>query len=163
MAKVLMVDYEKCTGCRVCELVCSVKHENVSNPYRARVKVVKWEWEGRYVPMACQQCIDAPCMAVCPAKAISRDESLNRVVVDDDACIGCRICVAACPFGAMKFDAPTKRVIKCDFCDGEPQCARFCEPQAIKYVEAADVNGTKQMAAAEKYINAMKVAAELSE
>ena len=156
MAKVLMVDYEKCTGCRMCELVCSVKHEGVSNPARSRVKIVKWEWEGRYIPMACQQCQSAPCMAVCPVKAISRDEELNRVVVDYDMCIGCRMCVAACPFGAMSFDTLASKVIKCDLCDGDPQCVRFCDTKAIQYVDASKINIEKQRAAAEKFLGIMQ-------
>lgn len=163
MGKVLMIDYEKCTGCRLCELVCSVKHEGVSNPAKSRVKVVKWEWEGRYVPMSCQQCITAPCLAVCPVKAISRDEALNRVQVDYDVCIGCRMCVAVCPFGAMGFNAQEKKVSKCDLCDGEPQCARFCDVGAIKYVDAAEVSGLKQYTAAEKFNSVVqKVTAALA-
>jgi carbon-monoxide dehydrogenase iron sulfur subunit len=162
MAKALMIDYEKCTGCRLCELVCSVKHEGVSNPARSRVKVVKWEWEGLYIPMSCQQCIDAPCQAVCPVKAISRDESLNRVVIDNDVCIGCRMCVAVCPFGAMGFDNQTRKVIKCDFCDGDPQCVRFCEPGAIRYVDVSEVSSVKQVAAAEKLTAAQKIAATIT-
>ena len=55
MAKALYIDYEKCTGCRLCELVCAVKHYGISNPARARIKVMKWEQEGVYVPMSCQQ------------------------------------------------------------------------------------------------------------
>ena len=51
MTRVLAVDYEKCTGCRLCELVCSVRHEGVSNPARSRIRIVKWEWEGIYVPV----------------------------------------------------------------------------------------------------------------
>ena len=73
MGKVLMLDMEKCTGCRTCELVCSVKHEGAANPSKSRIKIVKWEWEGRYVPMSCQQCVDAPCGQVCPVAAITRD------------------------------------------------------------------------------------------
>lgn len=161
MGKVLKLDYEKCTGCRTCELVCSVKHEGAANPSKSRIKIVKWEWEGRYVPMSCQQCIDAPCLAVCPVSAISRDESLNRVHVNYDVCIGCRMCVAACPFGAMGFNPDARKVFKCDFCDGEPQCARFCEPLAVQYVEAALVAGEKQVAAAEKLTSAAQKAASL--
>lgn len=163
MAKVLMLDYEKCTGCRLCELVCSVKHEGVSNPARSRIKIVKWEWEGRYVPMSCQQCESAPCQAVCPVKAISRNEEMGRVEVDYDICIGCRMCIAVCPFGAMCFDPLAKKVIKCDFCDGDPQCARFCEPKAVQYVDATEVSRVKQLAAAEKFTGIMrKVAAAIA-
>jgi carbon-monoxide dehydrogenase iron sulfur subunit len=156
LGKVLLLDYEKCTGCRTCELVCSVQHEGAANPSKSRIKVVKWEWEGRYVPMSCQQCIDAPCLAVCPVKAISRDEQLNRVQVNYDACIGCRMCVAACPFGAMSFNIDLKKVFKCDFCDGEPQCARFCETKAVEYVEATAQSIAKQRTAAEKLTAAVQ-------
>jgi len=156
-----MLDYEKCTGCRTCELVCSVKHEGAANPSKSRIKIVKWEWEGRYVPMSCQQCVDAPCLAVCPVKAISRDEQLNRVQVNYDACIGCRMCVAACAFGAMSFNTDLKKVFKCDFCDGEPQCSRFCEVKAVEYVEATAQSMAKQLAAAEKLTSAVQKGAAL--
>ena len=45
MAKTISVDPSKCTGCRLCELVCSVKNEGIANPYLARIHVVKWEFE----------------------------------------------------------------------------------------------------------------------
>lgn len=161
MAKVLMIDHEKCTGCRLCELVCSVMHEGVSNPMRSRIKVVKWESEGLYIPMSCQQCEDAPCMSVCPVKAISRDESLDRVVVDYDICIGCRACVAVCPFGAMGFDVNDRKVFKCDLCDGDPQCVRFCEEKAVDYVEADRVSVSKKRKAAQRLSAAQKEAVVL--
>ena len=108
--KALMINDEKCTGCRLCELVCSVMHDGISNPSRSRIKVIKWEAEGLYIPMSCQQCQDAPCMNVCPVKAISRDEDLARVIVDYDVCIGCRACVSACAFGAMSFNVIDKNI-----------------------------------------------------
>ncbi len=159
MAKVLVIDYEKCTGCRLCEQVCSVKHEGVVNPARSRIKVIKWESEGRYVPMSCQQCESAPCQAICPVKAISRDESLNRLMIDYDTCIGCRMCVAICPFGAMTFDALAQKVIKCDYCDGDPLCASFCDVKAIRYADASVQAIDKQVAVADKFTGILQKAA----
>ena len=159
--RALVVNYEKCTGCRLCELVCSVMHEGVSNPSRSRIRVIKWEAEGLYIPMSCQQCEDAPCMNVCPVKAISRDEELGRVMIDYDVCIGCRACVSACPFGAMSFDAIGRKVFKCDLCDGEPQCVRFCDEKAVDYVMVDDVSTLKKRDAAYRLSVAEKEAAVL--
>ena len=144
MGKVLQVNFEKCTGCRLCEIVCSVFHDGVSNPARSRIKVIKWESEGLYIPMSCQQCQDAPCMIICPVKAISRDEKLSRVMVNQDKCIGCRSCVTVCPFGAMNFNVIDRKVFKCDFCDGDPQCVRFCDMKAVDYMEADRVSISKK-------------------
>ena len=144
MQKILLVDSEKCTGCRACEMVCSVKHEGVSNPTRSRIHVIKWEAEGLALPMICQQCESPPCMAVCPKDAISHDEELGRVTVDYDLCIGCKMCITACPFGGMGIDIVTRQVIKCDLCDGDPTCVRFCDPGALQYVPAASVNLIKK-------------------
>ena len=161
MAKVLKIDYQKCTGCRLCELICAVVHDGISNPARSRIKVMKWESEGLYIPMSCQQCEDAPCMIACPVKAISRDEALNRVMVDYDICIGCRTCVSVCPFGAMSFNVIDKKVIKCDLCDGDPQCVRFCDIKAIEYVEADRVSISRKRDAAERLSAAQKESAAL--
>ena len=161
MAKALYIDYQKCTGCRLCELVCAVFHDGISNPARSRIKVMKWEAEGLYIPMSCQQCQDAPCMNVCPVKAISRDEELGRVFVDYDVCIGCRSCVAVCPFGAMSFNITEKQVFKCDLCDGDPQCVKFCEEKAVDFLEVDDVSIFKKRDAATRVSVAGKEAAAL--
>jgi len=154
MAKALFIDYQKCTGCRTCELVCAVRHDGFSNPARSRIRVMKWEAEGLYIPMSCQQCQDAPCMNVCPVKAIARDEQLGRVSLDYDACIGCRSCVGVCPFGAMSFNSIDKQVFKCDLCDGDPQCVRFCDVKAVNLLEEEDVSILKKRVAAEKLSHA---------
>jgi len=161
MAKTLYIDYQKCTGCRLCELVCAVFHDGISNPARSRIKVMKWEAEGLYIPMSCQQCQDAPCMNVCPVKAISRDEELGRLFIDYDVCIGCRSCVAVCPFGAMNFNIKDKQVFKCDLCDGDPQCVRFCEEKAIDFLEVDDVSIYKKRDAATRISVAGKEAVVL--
>jgi len=152
----LLIDQEKCTGCRTCEAVCSAKHEGASNPARSRIHVVKWEWDGFMMPLSCQQCQDAPCVAACPVKALSRDEEFGRVVNNYDRCIGCRLCVTVCPFGGMGYDSIGKRVIKCDFCDGDPACARFCSTQAIRFLDASRANLEKKRAVTESLPERMK-------
>jgi carbon-monoxide dehydrogenase iron sulfur subunit len=102
-------------------------------------------------------------MNVCPVKAISRDEELGRVFVDYDVCIGCRSCVGVCPFGAMSFNTIDRKVFKCDLCDGDPQCVRFCEVKAVDFVDADEVSILKKRGAAEKLSFAGKEAAALVE
>jgi len=155
MQKVILIDQDKCTGCRLCEMVCSVKHEGVSNPSRARISIIKWFMEGFFMPMLCQQCMEAPCVSVCPKDALSRDDELGTVKLDYDLCIGCKMCVTACPFGGMGIDTVTNKVIKCDLCDGDPQCVRFCFPGALQYVEANAVNLRKKREAATKLADLM--------
>ncbi len=158
MAKALQINHEKCTGCRLCELVCAVGHDGISNPIRSRIRVMKWEQEGVYIPMACQQCKDAPCLHGCPVGAISRDDDKALVAVDPEVCIGCRTCVSVCPFGGMSYNHIDNKVIKCDLCDGDPQCVRFCDVKAVEFVEAADVSIDKKRVAAERLYTADKKA-----
>jgi carbon-monoxide dehydrogenase iron sulfur subunit len=154
--KVLVIDHEKCTGCRECELACSVFHTGASNPSRSRIKVIKWEWEGLYLPMTCQNCEKPFCVEVCPTKACHVDPGMNRVIIDSNLCIGCKTCILACPFGAPLFDSVERVTVKCDYCDGDPQCVRFCEVDAIKYVDASQTSKDKQFNAAERLINALR-------
>ncbi|HUW08669.1 MAG TPA: 4Fe-4S dicluster domain-containing protein [Anaerolineae bacterium] len=149
MTKLLMVDYEKCVGCRTCEIACSMGHEGAINPARSRIGVVKWEMPGKGIPMTCAHCEQAPCQAICPVGAISRCDS-SGVTIDYDLCIGCRMCAAVCPFGAINFDSIGKRVSKCDLCDGDPLCAKFCAYGALQYVEASRQTLTKQRQAADR-------------
>jgi Fe-S-cluster-containing hydrogenase component 2 len=100
-------------------------------------------------------------MIICPVKAISRDEKYSRVMVDQTKCIGCRSCVAVCPFGAMNFNILDRKVFKCDLCDGDPQCVRFCDMKAVDFMEADRVSISKKRAAAEKISAAQKQAVAL--
>lgn len=156
MNKILVIDHEKCTGCRLCEMVCSVKHTDVNNPTRSRIHIIKWPGEGFNLPMLCQQCQDAPCIAVCPKEALTHDLALERVTLNYDLCIGCRMCVIACPFGGMGIDTVTRQVIKCDLCDGDPTCVSVCEPGALQFVPASSVTMIKKREAGRNFSEVMR-------
>jgi Fe-S-cluster-containing hydrogenase component 2 len=131
-------------------MACSVEHTGVNSPSRSRIHVIKWPLEGFELPMLCQQCEEAPCIAVCPKDALSRDATMGRVTLDYDLCIGCKMCVTACPFGGMGIDAVARQVIKCDLCDGNPACVRFCDPGALEFVPATSVHLRKKRNAGRK-------------
>ena len=146
--RTLVADYEKCTGCRNCEMACSVFHVGACNPIKSAVCIVKWESEGLEVPIVCQQCEDPACADICPVQAISRDADTGAMVVDDGLCVGCQMCIVACPFGAITLDKDRRRVIKCDLCGGvEPWCVRFCEPGALTYKLPSAISLDKKRAA----------------
>ena len=156
MARIMVVDQERCTGCRLCEMVCSVRKEGMSDPARARIHVIKWEMEGFCLPMFCQHCEEPLCAAVCPVNAIQRDEALGRVMVDPALCVGCRACLSVCPLGGIGFDGKERKVLRCDLCDGDPMCVKYCETRAIRYEESSHVQIRKKRASAEKYYRAYK-------
>ncbi|RLF98060.1 MAG: hypothetical protein DRN49_06520, partial [Thaumarchaeota archaeon] len=85
---ILLVDVDKCTGCRLCELICSIQHYRVFNPRRSRITVIRDDEKGVFIPITCFQCEDPPCMKICPVHAIYRDKN-GAVRIDYERCIGC--------------------------------------------------------------------------
>ena len=154
---VLTVDVEKCDGCRQCEMICSLVHtDGLISPAKARVNVMKKETMGVDIPMVCRHCEEPPCADVCPMNAIIRDEETGAVLIVEDKCIGCRECILACPFGAIKFDIERSKPIKCDLCidrvkAGElPACVEWCQWGKIRYERADLMEREKRQKAMEK-------------
>lgn len=121
----------QCTGCRMCELVCSFTHYKIFNPSLSRIKVVTQESELIDFPIICRQCQDPTCKEVCPTQAISRDNHLGVNRINNELCIGCGECVSACPFGAIYLPAGEKVPISCDLCGGDPQCVTYCPREVL--------------------------------
>jgi len=136
MQKSLNINPEKCTGCVQCELACSYDNEGVFNPSKSRIKVFKFHDEGRFVPYTCTQCSDAWCQQACPVDAITVDVATGAKIVNDSTCVGCKVCTIACPFGTVNYNADSGKVIKCDLCGGDPECAKACPTDAITFVDS---------------------------
>ncbi|MBN1786484.1 MAG: 4Fe-4S dicluster domain-containing protein [Candidatus Methanofastidiosa archaeon] len=136
MDRLIVVDVEKCTGCRLCELMCSLHHEGSVRPSYSRIHAISWDEEGVSVPVLCSQCDDAPCVAACRYEALWRDPSTGAIVAMEDRCIGCKMCIVACPYGCMGYDKSRHKVFKCDLCGGEPECCRICPTDALRFIRS---------------------------
>jgi len=122
----------QCTGCRICELVCSFSHYTIFNPSLSRIKVTTEESALIDFPSTCRHCAEPTCMSVCPTEAISRkSEGVNRI--NKERCVGCGECVSACPYGAINIPMGEKVPISCDLCGGEPQCVEYCPRGVLAY------------------------------
>lgn len=155
----LMVDYEKCTGCRICETACSIRHGFESNPEKSMIRVVNLEGEADVVsiPIKCMFCEDAPCETICPVGAISTNQITGARQVDKERCIGCSACVYACPFGAVIIDRTHATAVICDLCDGDPLCARLCPFQAIQYIRSDEISIKLKRNRANKLLDYLKL------
>ncbi len=122
----------QCSGCKLCELVCSFTHYKIFNPSLSRIRVTTRESELIDFPITCKQCTDPPCHHVCPTKAISRN-NLGVNQIDRELCIGCGECVSACPFGAINIPDGEEIPISCDLCGGDPQCVYYCPREVLIY------------------------------
>jgi len=133
MAKKLTVIPELCSGCRICELVCAIKHFGVNNPRKSAIRVlITYPHPVVRMPVVCSQCKAAPCVEVCPTDALARRNGV--VELDGEKCLSCLKCVEACPFGAIYAHEDCDTPIKCDLCGGEPECVKHCPKGALRMI-----------------------------
>jgi Fe-S-cluster-containing dehydrogenase component len=126
---------EKCVGCEMCSLVCSLKHHNVTGLQMSRIKISR-NYPSLEDPLFeatyCRQCKNARCIQVCPTGALSRRDT-GDVVFDAQKCTKCGECITACPFNAIWADEKSGKIFKCDLCDGQPWCVDWCPHDALIY------------------------------
>lgn len=133
MKRVITKSPELCSGCRYCEVACSLQHLHAVNPKKARVKLVEIDDQAVTYPLICRQCEKPACRDICKPKAFYTDPSTGVLKIDPEKCIGCGYCVEACPFGSIHWDEAANLPLKCDLCDGDPKCVKYCAPQVLNY------------------------------
>ncbi len=130
---------DDCTGCRLCQVACSVAKEDKIQPSIARVTVYQF-YPGVEFPVLCYQCgDDAKCVEACPVEALSVDPSkkLNTIAIDTSRCLrtakggDCTLCQDECPGTAVTYHPTTKAPLICDLCGGDPACVKSCPSSTI--------------------------------
>ncbi len=168
-----LVDLTRCVGCRKCEQACSevnklpepaIRFDDLTvldakrRPDQDTFTVINRYYSGRldardkpvptYVKVQCMHCQDPACVSACITGALTKKPN-GAVHYDVSKCIGCRYCMAACPFEIPAYeyhDPITPRVRKCTFCyeriekeGGKPGCASICPVEAITFGRRSDL------------------------
>ncbi len=175
----LLFDSTLCIGCKACVAACkeanglppeftkpddvwdtpldiSGKTKNIIKVYRHGSGLNKdAEVDGyAFMKHSCLHCVDPSCVSACPVSAMKKDPVDGIVSYDENACIGCRYCVVACPFSVPKFeyDKALPKIVKCELCrhlkPGDafqyPACAQVCPTGATLYGPVAELKAEAQ-------------------
>jgi Fe-S-cluster-containing dehydrogenase component/formate-dependent nitrite reductase membrane component NrfD len=135
-----VIDQNRCIGCHACTVACKEEHNVPVGVFRTWVKYIEKgafpDVSRHFGVMRCNHCEAAPCVEICPTKALFRRDN-GIVDFDNSRCIGCKSCMQACPYDALYIDPNTHTAAKCNFCahrvenNLEPACVIVCPTQAI--------------------------------
>ncbi|HVB37050.1 MAG TPA: 4Fe-4S dicluster domain-containing protein [Vicinamibacterales bacterium] len=135
-----MIDQDKCIGCHACTTACKSENQvplSVTRTYVKYVDVGRFPQARRaYQVTRCNQCESAPCVTACPTSAMYKRPD-GIVDFDKSVCIGCKACMAACPYDAIFINPTDHSAEKCNFCAHridvglEPACVVVCPTEAI--------------------------------
>src|SRR6476620_11072237 len=130
-----VIDLRKCIGCHACTIACKAEHQIPIGVNRCWVKTVEKgafpDTTRFFFPVLCNQCEDAPCVRICPTRALYKRRD-GIVDLHGDHCIGCRACMEACPYDQLFIDPNTRTAEKCNFCANRienqllPACVSVC-------------------------------------
>ena len=117
----LKVDPPKCSGCHLCEIVCSLFHINLINIEKSAIRIKKDDLDtSMNTPVLCRQCKEMKCL---DGEEAIKDKEKNRYLWN-------RVRAERCPFEALSVVGDI--AYHCDLCGGDPQCIKVCTPKAIR-------------------------------
>ena len=135
-----VIDHTRCIGCHACTTACKSENEVPLSVTRTYVKYVDTGYfpnvRRSFQVTRCNQCEDAPCVTSCPTAAMHQRAD-GIVDFDKSICIGCKACIAACPYDAIFINPEDKSAEKCNFCAHrldvglEPACVVVCPSEAL--------------------------------
>ena len=145
----MVIDLKSCIGCHACTISCKMENEVPEGCFNTWVE----EWDkGEYpsvtrrkLPELCNDCIETPCIPVCPVDATFAVEG-GIVVVNEETCIGCGACIEACPYDARYMKEENNVAGKCTFCIQRaeagfvPECVATCVSHARYFGDLNDPN-----------------------
>lgn len=130
---VVYVELDRCMACFSCIQACQFQQADRNMGWSPNIFISVDMERRRIYAGTCLQCETALCMEVCPVNAIQRDPETSAVIVDNETCLGCGMCVSACPFGYMHLDDFLRKATKCDLCGGNPKCVQMCMAKALHF------------------------------
>ena len=145
---VMLADTTRCIDCKACVVACRAEWETPMGHSRDWVKQVELTRDDgspdlMLFPGRCQHCDDSPCVEACPSGA-SFKRADGMVLVDDEICSGCELCVPACPYDARWLNPQTNTISKCTFCQPRvdqglaPACVQTCVGRALIFGDVND-------------------------
>lgn len=145
-ARVLLIDLDNCVQCHSCQIACRQEHgldfETQSQWCRVMTvgpRRIAQNLHIDFVPTMCFQCDDPVCTHFCGVKSLSKSPD-GKVVINEEACTGCRLCVYGCPYGNIFYNVTKGVAGKCDRCANrvdhglEPACVQHCIGGALQFV-----------------------------
>jgi tetrathionate reductase subunit B len=162
-----LIDLTRCVGCNACVIACKSENNVPLGVWRIWIKAIeKGEYPNVYksfLPLLCNNCENPSCVRVCPVKATYKRKD-GIVDINPHRCIGCRYCIAACPYSARFLHPVLKIAKKCDWClhrienRKNPACVDACPTKAMVFGNLKNQNSEISKILKNKPVQVIKTA-----